>query len=110
MTLDWGAVDRGNTVEGLRQRKLDLVLAADCCYDDQVGSTPDPNQFFTVCHQLCNAKTSCLLAVERRRETTYDKFIACAKRRFSKVRQLPHPAAALVADSRHVELWSLSIE
>ncbi len=51
----------------------------------QVGTTPCPEKFFETCRQLCSARTECLLAVEQRREATYEAFIACARAHFRKV-------------------------
>lgn len=50
LELEWGTTGSQAITEGLRERRLDFVVAADCCYDDQA---PVSLQWWTKsCHAL----------------------------------------------------------
>lgn len=107
VVLDWAAASNRALIDSLTSTPLDLVVAADSSYDDQDGTSPEPSTFFETCKALCTRKTMCILAVERRRQSTYNDFMAAANRSFTQVSRLPHPKGALFDKSRHVELWQM---
>lgn len=107
--LTWGSQHSNTLVAGLAAKKLDYVIAADACYDDQDGQTPDPEDFFSTCSMLCTpSKTRVLLAVERRKEATVAAFMACARRHLPQVKRLAHPTAKLCRGATHIELYEIS--
>ncbi|BDA47437.1 probable EEF1A lysine methyltransferase 3 [Coccomyxa sp. Obi] len=77
--LDWSHPNSMEVVETLRTPIPDFVIAADCLYIDEGGSTPDVEHFVRVCASLCGPSTQCFLAMEQRSTIVMEVFFAKAK-------------------------------
>ncbi|CAL8472127.1 g11669 [Coccomyxa elongata] len=77
--LDWSHLKSMQVVETLRTPIPDFVIAADCLYINEGGSTPDVEHFVRVCASLCGPSTQCFLALEQRSTIVMEMFFAKAK-------------------------------
>jgi hypothetical protein len=107
--LTWGALHSSAAADALAAKRLDLVIAADACYDDQDGKTPNPEDFCATCSALCtHGTTNVLLALERRNEETFAAFLGCVRRHFPQVKRLQHPQAEVCQGATHVQLYEVT--
>lgn len=106
--LQWGSPGYEDVARRLAADPLDWVLAADCCYIDQEGTSPSTPHFITTCALLCGPATRCLVCFELRSSEVQRVFLEEAAKAFSKVERLPPHALPRPCQVEHILLYELS--
>lgn len=108
--LDWGAADRRETTARLAQPAPDYILAADCCYVDPGGPTPDPAQFVATAAELAAPHTQLLMAHEvRSHGDVWPALEAACRRTFSVMEKLPMDKLPEGFRVPHIKLYQLQL-
>eukprot|EP00775_Hariotina_reticulata_P013046 gene13044-13173_t len=107
--LEWGADGFEDRVRQLASHKPELILAADCCYIDQDGTSPSTPHFIQACRGLCQPSTRVLVSFELRSTAVKNTFLTEADKVFSKVRRVPVSSLPRCFRVEHIELYELQL-
>ncbi|KAG2498939.1 hypothetical protein HYH03_003129 [Edaphochlamys debaryana] len=106
--LEWGTPGYEEAARALAAEPVDWVLAADCCYIDQEGTSPSTPAFVRTCTLLCGPTTRCLVCFELRSSEVQRVFVAEAQKAFEKVERLPPHTLPKPCQVEHILLFELS--
>ncbi|KAG2439293.1 hypothetical protein HXX76_004652 [Chlamydomonas incerta] len=106
--LEWGAPGYEAAVALLASEPVDWVVAADCCYIDQEGTSPSTPHFVNTCALLCGPTTRCLVCFELRSSEVQRVFVEESKKAFAKVERLPPHSLPKPCQVEHILLYELS--
>ncbi|GLC37860.1 hypothetical protein PLESTB_001483900 [Pleodorina starrii] len=106
--LEWGKEGYEAVVARLASEPVDWVLAADCCYIDQEGTSPSTPHFVRTCALLCGPATRCLVCFELRSSEVQRVFVEEASKAFAKVERLPPHSLPKPCQVEHILLYELS--
>lgn len=108
--LEWGKEGWMKKVALMADPPLDYVLAADCCYIDNDGTSPSTPAFVQTCRGLCSAgKTRVLVAFERRSPEVRRCLIEEAKKVFPKVDMIPLNSLPIELRLPYCDLWEFGL-
>ncbi|KXZ52753.1 hypothetical protein GPECTOR_8g144 [Gonium pectorale] len=106
--LEWGSEGYERVAARLAADPVDWVLAADCCYIDQEGTSPSTPAFVRTCALLCGPTTRCLVCFELRSSEVQRVFVEEAQKAFAKVERLPPHTLPKPCQVEHILLYELS--
>ncbi|GFH25971.1 uncharacterized protein HaLaN_24031 [Haematococcus lacustris] len=109
--LEWGAAGWQQAAASLAAQPLDFILAADCVYIDQDGSSPSTPLFIQTCAILAASpgRPRCLVSFELRSQAVKEVFLEEAGRAFAKVVRIPSSQLPRGCQVAHIELYELSL-
>eukprot|EP00889_Picochlorum_renovo_P002569 jgi/Picre1/29599/NNA_004984.t1 len=90
-------------------RYPDLVLAADCCYIDNEGPSPNTVEFVRLCRALCSEKTRLLISLERRSSEVRDFSSSKFLKQFKTVKRINLSKLPKSLNIDHCDLWDISV-
>ncbi|PNH12810.1 hypothetical protein TSOC_000233, partial [Tetrabaena socialis] len=106
--LEWGREGYEQAAARLASEPVDWVVAADCCYIDQEGTSPSTPHFIRTCAMLCGPTTRCLVCFELRSSEVQRVFLEEASKAFTRVERLPISTLPKPCQVEHILLYSLS--
>lgn len=108
-SLEWGSADgMKHALDLCDDGYPDLVLAADCCYIDGEGRSPDTVEFVKLCRALCSEKTRLLISLERRSAEVREIFIEQVLKQFKTVKRINLSMLPKSLNIDHCDLWDIS--
>jgi len=109
-SLEWGSADgMKHALDLCHDGYPDLVLAADCCYFDGEGPSPDTVEFVKICRTLCSKKTRLLISLERRSAEVREIFIEEVLKQFKTVKRINLSKLPKSLNIDHCDLWDISV-
>jgi predicted nicotinamide N-methyase len=108
--LEWGAPGYRERVDLIVSEPVDWILAADCCYIDNEGTSPSTRHFIWTCHRLFSSPTTrCLVSFELRSQQIKETFLEESNKAFDHVRRVqPKDLPRSCQQAHHIELYELS--
>lgn len=108
LELEWGAAGWMDKVSLLCDGGCpELVLAADCCYYDGEGPSPDTACFIETCRGLSGESTKVLISFERRSSAVREDLLRLARESFDMVMRVDTSHLCPSLRLEYCDLWQL---
>ncbi|KAK9905477.1 hypothetical protein WJX75_000614 [Coccomyxa subellipsoidea] len=106
--LEWGQPNSMQVIDSLRGQSPDFVIAADCLYIDEGGSTPKVDHFVDACAALCGSFTQCFVALEQRSTSVMQAFFMKTRNAGFHVERMRANAEMMSLQAEHIVVLKLT--